>query len=152
MGFEGKTYTKDPTTGKLDYVDEIKKNPDGLTLDQAVSKYLTWPGGYYPGFVKQKYFNGAESKEATTANAQQAEPLSLKLDDVWPAFNFTVEEQSELTPISTDMDTYLKEMTANFITGKADFSKWNEYKSTLEKMGVKRYLEIYEAAYKRMEK
>ncbi|MEI4828959.1 extracellular solute-binding protein [Bacillus sp. FJAT-53711] len=152
MGFEGKTYTQDPKTGKLDYVDEIKKNPDGLTLDQAVSKYLTWPGGYYPGFVQQKYFNGAESKEATTANAKQAEPLSLKLGDVWPAFNFTAEEQSELTPISTDMDTYLKEMTANFITGKADFSKWNEYKSTLEKMGVKRYIEIYEAAYKRMEK
>ncbi|MBS4192062.1 extracellular solute-binding protein [Bacillus sp. FJAT-49705] len=147
MGFEGVTYTE--KDGEFVYTDEMTKNPDGLNLDQALSKYLTWPGGYYPGVVTEKYFQGAEGSEETLANAEKAEPLTLKQDEIWPNFNYTVDESSELSALSTDINTYVTEMTANFITGKKSFDEWDNYVKTLEKMGLKRFMEINEAAYKR---
>lgn len=149
MGFEGITYNE-KEDGELEYTKEITNNPDGLNLDQAISKYLTWPGGYYPGYVKRKYFNGAESTEASAANAEKAEPFTLKQNDIWPSFNYNLEEIDELSAITTDMTTYIDEMNANFITGKTPFSNWDEYVKALEKMGLERYMEINEAAYKRM--
>ncbi|WP_045517024.1 extracellular solute-binding protein [Neobacillus niacini] len=147
MGFEGVTYTE--KNGEFEYTDEITKNPDGLNLDQAISKYLTWPGGYYPGVVKEKYFQGAEGSAASLENAEKAEPLTLKQDEIWPNFNFTVDESSELSALSTDINTFVTEMTANFITGKKSFDEWDNYVKTLEKMGLERFMEINEAAYKR---
>jgi putative aldouronate transport system substrate-binding protein len=150
MGFEGVTYTE--KDGEFQYTDEITKNPDGLNLDQAISKYLTWPGGYYPGVVKEKYFQGAEGSDGSLANAEKAEPLTLKQSDIWPNFNFTVDESSELATLSTDINTYVTEMTAGFITGKTSMKEWDNYVKTLEKMNLDRYMEIYEAAYKRYKK
>lgn len=147
MGFEGVTYTE--KNGKFEYTDKITKNPDGLNLDQAISQYLTWPGGYYPGVVKEKYFHGAEGSEASLANAEKAEPLTLKQDEIWPNFNLTVDESSEMSALSTDINTYVKEMTANYITGKKSFDEWDNYVKTLDKMGLKRFMKINEAAYKR---
>ncbi|KON90059.1 ABC transporter substrate-binding protein [Sporosarcina globispora] len=147
MGFEGVTYTE--KNGEFVYTDEMTKNPDGLNLDQALSKYLTWPGGYYPGVVMEKYFQGAEGSEESLANAEKAEPLTLKEDEIWPNFNYTVDESSELSALSTDINTYVTEMTANFITGKKSLDEWDNYVKTLEKMGLERFMEINEAAYKR---
>ncbi|GHH99956.1 extracellular solute-binding protein [Neobacillus kokaensis] len=150
MGFEGVTYEE--KDGKYAYTDEITKNPDGLNLDQAISKYLTWPGGYYPGVVKEQFFQGAEASPGSLANAEKAEPLTLKQDQIWPNFNFTVEESGELATLSTDLNTYVTEMTAAFISGKKSMNEWDKYVKTLEKMNLDRYMEIYEAAYKRYKK
>jgi len=68
---------------------------------------------------------------------------------VWPSFNFTPEEQEELTTIQTDIQTYIDEMRDKFASGAAGFDQWDAYVKQLEQMNVKRYLEIYEAAYER---
>ncbi|KJB88922.1 ABC transporter substrate-binding protein [Paenibacillus sp. E194] len=148
MGFEGVTYQVNDK-GDYEYLDAIKNNKDGLNLDQAISQYLTWPGGYYPGIVKQKFFKGAEGYPSSVKNAQDAEPFSVKMEDVWPSFNFTPEEQEELTTIQTDIQTYIDEMRDKFASGAAGFDQWDAYVKQLEQMNVKRYLEIYEAAYER---
>ncbi|UUZ79360.1 hypothetical protein LJK88_29860 [Paenibacillus sp. P26] len=44
---------------------------------------------------------------------------------------------------------YVDEMSTKFITGDAPFSQWDTYVATLKKMGLDRYMSIYEAAYKR---
>ena len=148
MGFEGVTY-KMTDKGEYEYLDSIAKNPDGLNLDQAVSQYLVWPGGYYPGIVKQQFFKGAEGLPSSVKNAEDAAPNSIKLDDIWPAFNFTPEEQDELTTIQTDIHTFVDEMRDKFASGALGFDQWDSYVQQLDKMNVKRYLEIYQAAYDR---
>lgn len=148
MGFEGVTYEVNDK-GEFEYLDSIKNNKDGLNLDQAISQYLTWPGGYYPGIVKQKFFKGAEGYPSSVKNAEAAEPYSVKMEDVWPAFNFTPEEQEELTTIQTDIQTYIDEMRDKFASGAAGFDQWDAYVKQLEQMNVKRYLELYQAAYDR---
>ncbi|GKV57608.1 ABC transporter substrate-binding protein [Sporosarcina sp. NCCP-2222] len=150
MGFEGVTYEED-SEGNFKYLETITDNPDGLNMDQAISQYLTWPGGYYPGIVRQKFFQGAESKENSTLNAEKVKPYRIKDEDILPGINYTVEESERVSAIMTDIQTYVDEMTASFITGKADLGKWDEYLKTLDKMGVNDYLEIAQGAYERME-
>src|SRR5699024_3779403 len=41
MGIEGETFDM-TEEGDYEYVEDIKNNPDGLNLDQSVSRYLTW--------------------------------------------------------------------------------------------------------------
>ena len=49
-----------------------------------------------------------------------------------------------------DLQTYIDEMKAEFITGKRSFDQWDEYINTLDKMGVDQYLELSQKAYERM--
>ena len=151
MGWKDETYVED-AEGHVDYVEDIKNNPNGLTLDQAVGQYLVWLGGYYPGFVKQKYFKGAEGMPTSVENAKKAEPYALKQEDIWPPFNFTQDEQSELTTIQTDIDAYVLEMKDKFITGNESFDNWDKYVAALQKMGMDRYVAIYESAAERYAK
>ncbi|MEB2281840.1 extracellular solute-binding protein [Lysinibacillus xylanilyticus] len=151
MGFKGVTYEED-AAGNVKYVDNITNNPDGKNLDQAISDYLTWPGGYYPGIVTQKYFQGAEAKENSINNAKQVMPYALKDEDIIPGLNFTLEENEQVSAILTDIQTYVDEMTASFITGKTSFDKWDDYKKTIEKMGLEKYMEVAQVAYDRTKK
>ncbi|SHE11506.1 Lipoprotein lplA [Chlamydia abortus] len=148
MGFKDITYKEMPN-GEVEYTDEIINNPKGLNLDQAVSQYLIWPGGYYPGIIKQKFFKGAEGRPSSIENTQKAMPYTLKDEEIWPAFNFTSEEQDELTTIQSDLHVFIDEMRDKFISGAAPFSQWDDYVKNMEKMGLDRYMAIYEAAYKR---
>lgn len=151
MGWKDETYKED-AEGNVDYVDDIKNNPEGLNLDQAVGQYLIWPGGYYPGFVTQKYFKGAEGLPTSVENAKKAEPYVIPQDKVWPPFNFTADEQSELTGIQTDIHTYVDEMRDKFIAGNESFDNWDQYVANLQKMGSERYLAIYQSAADRYTK
>lgn len=148
MGFEDVTYEEDKD-GNFKYLDTITDNPNGLNMDQAISEYLTWPGGYYPGMVRQKFFQGAEGKENSAVNAEKVRPYRIKDDNILPGLNYTLDETDKVSAIMTDVQTYIDEMTAGFITGKQDFSKWDDYKETLEKMGIQEYLEVAQGAYDR---
>jgi putative aldouronate transport system substrate-binding protein len=148
MGFEDVTYEEDKD-GNFKYLDTITDNPNGLNMDQAISEYLTWPGGYYPGMVRQKFFQGAEGKENSAVNAEKVRPYRIKDDNILPGLNYTLDETDKVSAIMTDVQTYIDEMTAGFITGKQDFSKWDDYKETLEKMGLQEYLEVAQGAYDR---
>lgn len=148
MGFEGVTYEED-AEGNFKYLETITNNPDGKNMDQAISDYLTWPGGYYPGIVTQKFFQGAEAKENSVKNAEQVIPYTLNDEDIIPGLNFTVAESEQVSAITTDINTYIDESTAGFITGKTSFDKWDDYKKTIEKMGIKDYMEIAQEAYDR---
>ncbi|MGE7921755.1 extracellular solute-binding protein [Viridibacillus arvi] len=148
MGFEGVTYEED-AEGNLKFLPEIINNQKGLNQDQAISQYLTWPGGYYPGIVKEKYFPVIES---TFENSAKAKPYFMKDEDIIPGLNYTLDENDKVSAIMTDVQTYVDEMTAAFITGKQDFGKWEDYKKTLDKMGLQSYLETAQGAYDRMQK
>lgn len=84
-------------------------------------------------------------------NAEKVKPYRIKDEDILPGLNYTVEENDKVSAIMTDIQTYVNESTAAFITGKMDFGKWEEYTKNLEKMGLQDYLEIAQEAYERMQ-
>lgn len=148
MGIEGETFEK-TEDGEYEYVDEISNNQDGLNLDQAVAQYLTWPGGFYPSITKEKYFKGAEGSETSKKAAEKLEPDFI--DEAWPAFTYTEDENKKVSAFGADIEKYVDEMEDKFITGDASFDEWDNYIKTLEDMNLDEYMEIQQAAYERYE-
>ncbi|GIP33322.1 extracellular solute-binding protein [Paenibacillus sp. J2TS4] len=148
MGQKDVSYTETPD-GKLEFVDAIKNNPDGLTLDQALTKYVTWMGGSYPGYVQEKYFKGSETLPESVAVGEKAEPDRIK--DLWYNFNFLPEETEFMQSTGSDIHTFIGEMEAKFVSGDLPFSEWDSYVEKVKKMGVDEYLKVYKAAYDRYE-
>ncbi|AJY75631.1 extracellular solute-binding protein [Paenibacillus beijingensis] len=146
MGQKGVTYDEKPD-GTLEYKDEIRNNPDGLTLDQALIKYVTWIGGSYPAYAQQKYFKGSESLPESVEAGKKAEPYWLK--ELWYYFNFTEDETEFMQSTGKDIETYIKEAEAKFITGDVPFSEWDSYVSKVQSLGVEQYMNVYKTAYER---
>ncbi|WP_246218212.1 hypothetical protein [Litoribacterium kuwaitense] len=146
MGIEGESYEA-KEDGRIDYVDNIKNNPDGLSMEQALKPYITWLGGGYPGIVKEEFFKGAETSEKFLAASEQLAPYFP--EESWPAFTYTAEESQELTALADDIEKYVTEMRDKFIVGDISLSEWDQYVEQIKKMGLDRYMEIYETAYER---
>lgn len=70
---------------------------------------------------------------------------------IFPLVYLTSEEQAEVNTIKVDLETYVVESEAAFITGNKELNDdtWNEYMGTLEQIGVDRLVEIHQAAYDR---
>jgi putative aldouronate transport system substrate-binding protein len=79
--------------------------------------------------------------------AQNMQPFLPK--EVWPVFLLSKEENDRMIALGNDIHTYVNEMQTQFITGKAPFTKWDEYVATIKKMGLDEYMKINKAAYDR---
>ncbi|MBO1910483.1 hypothetical protein J4G37_37565, partial [Microvirga sp. 3-52] len=64
-----------------------------------------------------------------------------------PPLFLTDEEQKEINRIRTDIDSYVEQMEAKFITGQEPMENWDKYLETLDKMKVDRLVELYDQAY-----
>lgn len=146
MGVEGESY-EETADGELEYTDEINNDPDGLTFEQALRPYITWLGGGYPALVQTEYFKGAENSQEAIEATEVLEPDMV--DEVWPAFPFTVEENQRLSALTADIHKYVEEMEDKFVAGEESFSGWDKYVETIEQMGLEEYMEIQQDAYER---
>jgi putative aldouronate transport system substrate-binding protein len=148
MGVEGETYetTED---GSMQFVEEITNNPDGLTMDQALTPHVTWMGGSYPGYVQEKYFKGSEALPSSLAVGEKVAPNAP--EEIWNTFNYTEEELQFKQSTGADIHTFIDEMEAGFLSGDIPFSEWDKYVEQVESMGLDQYMEIEKAAYKRYE-
>ena len=73
------------------------------------------------------------------------------LNSMYPLVYFTDEEQKRLVALESDLNKYIDQMEARFINGDASIDMWDEYLSTITKMGVDEVVKIYQAAYDRWE-
>jgi len=146
MGKEGETYTKN-ADGTLEFVDRIKNHPDGLTLDQALTDYVSWMGGSYPGYVNVKWFKGSESLPSAIEAGNKAAPHQI--EELWYNFNYTDAETEFMSTVGSDIHTYILEMEAKFVTGSSSFSEWDKYVETVRSMGLDEYMNVYQAAFER---
>ncbi|RXZ79418.1 extracellular solute-binding protein [Paenibacillaceae bacterium] len=67
----------------------------------------------------------------------------------FPVLFLTSDEQAEVNVLTSDLNTYVRQMEAKFITGAEPIGNWEKYISTVKKMGGERIAEIYQAAYDR---
>ncbi|MEK4909447.1 extracellular solute-binding protein [Niallia sp. FSL M8-0099] len=146
MGVEGETYEKNGD-GKPQFTEKITNNPDGLTFDQALTPYVTWMGGSYPGYVQEKYFGGSEALPSSVAVGDKVQPDAPK--EIWNGFNYTDDELKFKLAAGTDLETFINETEAAFIAGDKDFSEWDQYVEQVKQMGQDQYLEVEKAAHDR---
>lgn len=143
MGIEGETYTV--ADGKATFTDLVKKNPDGLSLNDVLGKYVVWGGGSNPSVAGDKYFGDQLIGDITRDAASKLMPYTP--EEVWGPFAFSESDSTRIKTLENDILTYVKDMQAQFITGHASFDKWEEYVNAFNKMGLKEYMEIYNKTY-----
>ncbi|MHA6481220.1 extracellular solute-binding protein [Paenibacillus sp. strain BS8-2] len=146
IGFKDVTYKELPD-GKFELLDIITKNPDGLSQDQALSKYVTYPGGGSPTIVFQNNYAGSEAQPDSLGTAEKVKPYIIQ--EVWPTFNFTADENDQMTKIRTDLYTYVNEHEAKFILGDLPFSEWDKFVAGLKDVKLDEFMKLYQAAYDR---
>ena len=64
---------------------------------------------------------------------------------------YSAEEQEVVTDVISDLNTYVKETTAAWLTGAAllDDAAWDAFQAQVEALGASRWLEVAQAAYDR---
>ena len=64
----------------------------------------------------------------------------------------TTDEANDISKCTTEIETYVNEMFIKFMIGTKSLDKYDEYLAQLDKLGVKKVLKIYNAAYERYQK
>lgn len=148
MGFEGETYEEDED-GNAVYMDHIVNSADGLSFEQELAKYLTFPGGGFPTMTTLNYFQGAESQPDEMATAELLAPDLV--EDPWLSIKHTNEETNELRGFGADIEKYVVEMRDKFIVGNEPLSNFDAYVAELEKMGLEDYMNLKIQAIERQQ-
>lgn len=66
-----------------------------------------------------------------------------------PQLYLTNDETDQVKDMATELQVYVEQMEAKFITGVEPFSNWDKYVKTIESMGVEKYIEVYQGAVDR---
>jgi len=146
MGIEGETYYIDEN-GNPQFTDYVTKNPDGLNMEEALGRYVAWSGGGNPSVADDKHFGNHLIPKITVDAANALLPYTPK--EIWGSLTYTPEETKKLSVLQQDIDTYVDDMTAKFVTGQESFDKWDEYVATIERMGLSEYKKIVQVALDR---
>lgn len=146
MGIEGESYVVNDA-GDYEFLKEITNNSDGLTFDQALTPYVTWMGGSYPGYVQEKYFKGSEAMPNSLAVGEKVAPDAP--EELWNGFNYTDEELDFKQTIGSDLQQYVSEQEALFMSGDKSFDDWDAHVEQIEAMGLEEYMAVEKAAYDR---
>lgn len=100
-----------------------------------------------------KLLTAPDEEKDTRFDDWVAKETQEKMNDIakvpFPLLYLTVKENDQVSATATDLSTYIEQMEAKFITGVEPLSKWDDFKKTVESMGIEKYLEVYQTAYNR---
>ena len=113
-------------------------------MEEVLGRYICWSGGANTSVADDVHFGNHLIPEVTV-NAASA-LMENTPEEIWGQFVYATEDSERLSVLTTDISTYLTDMTAKFITGEARFDQWEDYKSKVEKMGLDEYREIVQRA------
>lgn len=76
-------------------------------------------------------------------------PYAMDINSIVPPLFYTEEQTAEIVDLEKTIIEYVEEMFARFVTGdiKMNDAEWNKYTSTLDKMNLKRFIELNQEAY-----
>lgn len=129
--------------GTWDYTDEMINDERGVAV--AVGDACPLPGGgfgYWRNENNSNYIYSAKVQE----NVPVWEPYYQK-DPVYATPLFDSDTQARVNEIRTDLDVYVSECQAKFITGEMSFDEWDNYCATLESLGIDELVACYQAYY-----
>jgi putative aldouronate transport system substrate-binding protein len=132
--------------------DRIIQLPPPAGMSQDEFRYAHCPAATTPFAVYEAdhlRMNLAENHIRKFARLDMYRQYFPAPDEIYPRVFFLQEEEDELVIIRTDIQNYVTQMRAQFITGAESLNGWNTYVQRLNQMGLSRYLEIYQAALDR---
>ena len=148
-GVQGVSYDLDEN-GEPYFLDVVKNDPDGLSMDVALGKYIMV--SQLDAVLKD---HRVEAIRMWTYEAQK------KASEIWNATDFTYrypptatmteDEAQEYAEIMSDIETFRDEKIVRFIIGSEDMDKFEDFADTIRKMNIERATEIKQAAYDRLQ-
>jgi putative aldouronate transport system substrate-binding protein len=143
-GIEGITYVIDKDTNT-----QVFLQPEDS--DEPFYVWLRTKHGWNAqyGVLDTMYYNNAANPSALersmVASLLPYEKPALK-DNL---FKFTEDEKEIIVNKMMDVDKYMTEMVAKFITGVEPLSNWDNYVETIKKMGIDDVIEVKQTGYDR---
>ena len=148
FGVEGVTYNM--VDGHPVYTDLILKNPDGLSVNEAMTRNFraTAPT---PGFNNDEdylmqYYQFEQQKDGLNTWYPYTEEAKKH---IIPLLSPQTDESEELASLQTDISTFVEESVLTFVQGTEPMEKFDAFKQKLKSINVDRYIEIYQNSYNR---
>ncbi|MBP3361277.1 MAG: extracellular solute-binding protein [Clostridia bacterium] len=142
FGVEGKSYNM--TDGKPVYTDEILKNPEGLSIAEALSMYCraTSPAPglkQAPEYLEQYYPYEQQKQTLEMWKANTSDGRKIKIANL----NAKGDEADTLSSIRAELNTYVNEKVWNFVSGKESLDNYDAFRNELKsKFRIDEYLTI----------
>ena len=150
FGTEGVSYSM--VDGEPRYTDEINKNPDGLTMAQAMLKYFR-ASNVGPFVQSEKYIEQYYAKPQQQAALDAwLERYEIEAPMMYPKATMSADENSEYSSIMTEVDAMVKEKTTQFIIGTLSMDEYDNFISDIKKLNVERAIALKQAALDRYNK
>lgn len=136
-----------------DYVDEATHEkkyldvPNGGDREEFRATLTPNYGIVTPGVNIPDLTNGLRSEVEDWVVQQNEEKLVPIAKIPFPNVYLTNDAQTEVSALLSDLNTYVEQMEAKFVTGQEPLSNWDSYVAQLKKMGSDRIVEIYQEAY-----
>ena len=111
----------------------------------AVGEACPLPGGGF-GYWRHEDNSNYIYSNKVQENVPVWEPYYQK-DAVYGAPQFASETSDRINEIISDLDVYVNECQAKFITGEMSFDKWDEYVKTTVKLGAEELVGFYQSYY-----
>ena len=123
--------------------------PDGKDREEYRGSITPNYGIVAPGISMSELTNGLRSDFDDWLDKENAEKLKPIGKAPFPNVYLTNDEQNEVTSLLSDLNTYVQQMEAKFVTGDEPLANWDSYVAQIKKLGGDRVAEIYQAAYDR---
>lgn len=146
LGLEGKNW---------EWADEGKTKwtllaPEGMNTTQANAQDAPGAGSNVPMVIDHEFFIKEDNPTIHTISSWVEEEYLPYAKEPFPQIYFTVDEQMTYSTIKPDIDTYLKQMEAKFVSGELSIEKeWDNYVATMKRLKVDELVKINQAAYDR---
>lgn len=143
FGIEGTTY--EMKDGVPTYTDVIMKNPDGMSVANALAAYTRASTSgvcvQNEGYIEQYYEQD---------NQKEALQLSMKTDmgeHFFPPTSVAPEDSEQYAEIMNNVKTLSDEMEAQFISGTVSLDEWDGYVQQLKDFGIEDAIAMMQKAY-----
>lgn len=122
------------------------------TLSKEDQDKYSWPNlwiqslpHYVPSDYKVKQDNPAYDEKANMDKAYQSVLTSLPIPQYWAP----LKDSSKFSDLQTSIQNYMKQKTAEWISGQSDIDKdWDSYKTQLDRLGLQDYIKMRLSAIK----
>lgn len=143
-GIEGQSFEFDEN-GQPYITELVTNNPDGLSLMDTQFMYSTDSVNRINDITKTR-------STYTEAGLEARDIWDYNRDDAntYPsAAALTADEADEHSSIYSDINTYLQEQIAQFITGAKSMDEWDTFVKKLKDMGIEDCIQLKQDAYDR---
>ncbi|MCM3127908.1 MULTISPECIES: extracellular solute-binding protein [unclassified Paenibacillus] len=134
-------------TNKDTYEKEWLPVPGGGDREEYRGTITPNFGMLTPGYNTPELTNGLRTEFDDWIAKENEEKLVPIGKAPFPNAYLNNEQQDEASALLSDLNTYVTQMEAKFVTGEEPLSNWDSYVEQVKKMGGDRIQEIYQEVY-----